>query len=267
MFQHLIKCSHKHNKKELKILKESCEKLRDKLLYEYEISEQKVKIISSINCTQKNIENILDVMETPESELNKCTVCDKKIRFQKSNYKMEEFIDWTSLLEDIKYLDKDLENVQLEELLIEDGIEVSDNVLSLKTLAPGYRTYRKITKEDIMIDIEKTKCMLRRNEENVMRAEKDKQEKRAKEDSFDNLRILHGLDSNSDWKLHLEDDQESRVPFIKEVCHMNLNYLRATDLKTRATTSWPKAACTETELEMMILSHKIEKKVDEMLDN
>ena len=116
--KNLAKCSHKHNKKDLKILNESCDRLRDKLVYEYDDNEHKAKIISSINCTQKNIENILEVIEKPESELNKCTVCDKKIRFQMNKYKMEEFIDWTSLLEDINYLDKDLENVQLEELLI-----------------------------------------------------------------------------------------------------------------------------------------------------
>lgn len=47
---------------------------------------------------------------------------------------------------------------------------------------------------------------------------------------------------------------------------MNLNYLKAHELKTSASTSWLKAASTETELELLIMSHNIEKKVDEMLE-
>ena len=34
-----------------------------------------------------------------------------------------------------------------EELIIEQGKNVSNNVLSLKNLAAGYRTYKKITKD------------------------------------------------------------------------------------------------------------------------
>ena len=55
-----------------------------------------------------------------------------------------------------------VKTIKLEELLIENGIEISKNIMSLKNLAPGYRTFKKLTKEDILIDIEKTKCMLRR---------------------------------------------------------------------------------------------------------
>ena len=47
---------------------------------------------------------------------------------------------------------------------------------------------------------------------------------------------------------------------------MNLNYHKAHDLKTRASTSWPKAASTETELKLLIMSHNIKKKMDEMLE-
>ena len=63
------------------------------------------------------IEYILQIIEMPEQTGNKCNFCDKKINYNKKNYKMENYIDWTSLLEDIKYLDKDLENVQIEELI------------------------------------------------------------------------------------------------------------------------------------------------------
>ena len=114
---------------------------------------------------------------------------------------MESYIDWTSIFENIKYLDADLDTIELDELLIENRVEVSENVMSLKNLAPGYRTFKKLTKEDILIDIEKTKCMLRRNEEKKVREEIENQEKAHKNNQLDELRILHGLDTSSDMKL------------------------------------------------------------------
>ena len=148
---------------------------------------------------------------------------------------MEHYVDWESIFENIKYLDKDLDTIELNELLIEEGVEVSENVLSLKNLAPGFRTYKKLTKDDILIDIEKAKCMLRRSEEKRIREERDEQEKVRKNQQLDDLRILHGLDTDSEMKLHLEDDPMERVPFIEEVRHMNLCFMSANDLKTLQT--------------------------------
>ena len=105
-------CSHSHRAKEIEILKESCNNLHEQLVAECDDNDQRSMISLQIIRIHSKIEYILQIIEMPEQTGNKCTFCDKKINYNKKNY-----IDWTSLLEDIKYLDKDLENVQIEELI------------------------------------------------------------------------------------------------------------------------------------------------------
>lgn len=62
----------------------------------------------------------------------------------------------------------------MSEIVIEEGVDVSDNIKSLKYLAPGFRTYKKLSKQDILLDWEKTKIIIRRKFHRDKREANDK---------------------------------------------------------------------------------------------
>ena len=105
----MVKCAHSYKPKELKIINETCNIVLDKLIVE---CEQRKQTIVQFNKHCDTTESLLQMLDPPVNNNAKCANCNKEFHSNTApnkHYKMEKHIDWIALLENIKYLDEDLE--------------------------------------------------------------------------------------------------------------------------------------------------------------
>ena len=141
---HMNNCNHEHKENNIKLINESCEAVILNLIKYCDSDSNRKLLMKKLNAIQDECEEL----HTKLIELNKnkkpfkCKQCKKDFKAP-DIINLENLINWEKLMNGIKYKDTELSTIDLNELVIEDGIDVSENIKSLKSLASGFRTYKK----------------------------------------------------------------------------------------------------------------------------
>ena len=144
-------------------------------------------LAKSLDKSLAAIEQLKEIIDKSSSQNRSyiCIQCDEMIDNTidtSKPLKLENHLDWEYFIDNVKYKDADLEKVELNELVIGEGIEVSENIKSLKNLAPGYRTYAPMSQNKIDLDWEKAQIQIRRNHHQKVRDEVRSQEVKQQEE-------------------------------------------------------------------------------------